>query len=478
MALTDAQIPDALANAWNKIISDGERMSKMRDYHRGKQMFPRPPANVDTTLFDLVKRSTMNLMRLAVNIPSQLSFIDGYSRVDSGVVERDPVEWGVWHKSGFKAQQTNVFRTSLIYGHSFVMVDPATGILRLLTTQNTTAFFADPVNDRVPIYAVTLQKWDAGRNVLVYMDDQHIVRVPYESNLLAWDKNLLYNNDVIVEKHSLGRCPVVRFTCELDDEGRAVGIVESLIPAQDRVNQTVFDLLVTQTYGSFGVRWATGVTGEAVLDENGQQRVDANGFPVYTPMEVSQNRVMMTDNPEARFGTLPATPLGGFIDALDSAVRAFAVLGNIPPHSLLGSMNNLSGETIEAAMGQTSRFTHMLKVSWGESVLALMELVRAAWGIPEPEGSKYQVRWREMSDASIAQTVDALGKAATMLGVPGEALWSRVPGVTDADLMHWRNMRDEQAEAQLFDSTDGANAAARESQQLGLFGVNSDSASV
>ncbi len=47
----------------------------------------------------------------------------------------------------------------------------------------------------------------------------------------------------------------------------------------------------------------------------------------------------------------------------------------------------------------------------------------------------------------MSQAVDALGKAATMLGVPPEALWAKIPGVTRDEVDAWREM------AQANDST-------------------------
>ena len=42
----------------------------------------------------------------------------------------------------------------------------------------------------------------------------------------------------------------------------------------------------------------------------------------------------------------------------------------------------------------------------------------------------------------MAQTVDALGKIAQMLQVPVEALWEKIPGVTDQDVTYWKSIKD------------------------------------
>lgn len=119
-------------------------------------------------------------------------------------------------------------------------------------------------------------------------------------------------------------------------------------------------------------------------------------------------------------------------------------------------------------MGQTNRFVMMLKASWSESIIEVMRLIRAAWGLAEVDGSQYQVRWRDMSDQSMSQIVDALGKASQMLGVPGRGLWSRIPNATAADIQFWESLVDE-AELLESDATDIVSASSREASSIGLF---------
>jgi hypothetical protein len=59
------------------------------------------------------------------------------------------------------------------------------------------------------------------------------------------------------------------------------------------------------------------------------------------------------------------------------------------------------------------------------------------------EDTAAQVVWRDTSARSLAQTVDALGKLVTMLGVPPQELWERVPGVTQTDVERWKKAASE-----------------------------------
>jgi hypothetical protein len=256
----------------------------------------------------------------------------------------------------------------------------------------------------------------------------------------------------------------VRYVCSLDDEGTVRGVIEPAIPVQDRVNQTAFDLLVTQTFSSFKVRWAAGLLGEPVLNADGTFQLDAEGRQVYKPIPVSQARMLSTDDPNAKFGTLDETPLDGFISALEASIKQFAVIGQLPPHALLGNMSNLSAETLVAAMAQTMRFAHVMKTTWGASHQSLLRLTAIDMELGEKATDDYtsEVRWRDMSDNTFAGVIDGLGKAATMLGIPGRALWARVPNATTQEIKEWETLADDQAHEAAYNAADPVAASRRQ----------------
>lgn len=429
------------------------------EYARGNQSDPYIPNYADPTTRELAKRSTLNLMTLAINLPAQISYIDGYSRKN----DLHPAEWQVWKDSNMDAKQTRVFVASLTYGQGFTMLSNMGTDKRridLLSSRDTIAFFEDAINDSVPAYALTI-KSRPGKNkkpgLAVYADAEKVVYLDYDG------KSFKIAPDGI-RPHDLGMTPVVRWPAILDDRGYAKGVVEDLIPAQDRVNQTVYDGLLNQSFGAYGVRWAAGLVGEPVFLPDGSPKLDANGKQVYGPIPVSQSRMLTTDDPSAKFGTMNGTEQKGFIDALDSAIRSFAVTGQLPPHSLLGSMSNLSAETLQALMAQTERFTQMLKSSWGDAALTQMKMVALDMGITESETLRdCEVRWRDMRVNTITATVDALGKASQMLGIPGRGLWSWMPGATDSEISKWERLLDEERlDAVVGDPTSARAALNRE----------------
>ena len=93
-----------------------------------------------------------------------------------------------------------------------------------------------------------------------------------------------------------------------------------------------------------------------------------------------------------------------------------------------------------------STFGTLFRVStFGESHEQLLRAACAAAGDPEGAADfSAEVRWRDSQARAFAATVDGLGKLAQTLGVPAQALWRRVPDVTDQELDDWQRVAAEQ----------------------------------
>lgn len=439
--------------AYKIMMTDKPAYDELNAYHDGRQAEPYIPLHSSQETVELQKRSTLNMMTLAVDIPAQISFVDGFWRKG----DLFPEEWkNAWDRNNMPAKQTQIYKAALKYGQAFVGLENLgndSPDIKLYATRNTVAMFADPVNDIHPVYLFTIKSFaldakNPGR--AVYMDDKQIIH--YDVNKSK--TNMFTPRQGETYKHAMEVCPAVRYVVELDDEGAVRGVIEPLIPLQDSINQSKFNLLANAQFSSFKVRWAAGMVGQPMRDGDGNILYNEDGKIIYRAIEVSPSRLLTTEATDGKFGTLDETPIDGFISSLEAQIRHFAVKGQLPPHSLLGNMSNLSAETLTAAMGQTLRFGHVLKTTWGQTHEALLRLVALDLGIAIEDYSG-EVRWRDMSDTMFAATMDGLGKGVAMLGIPQRAAWSRVPGVTTGDLENWDKEAEKQAERE-------ANAALNE----------------
>ncbi|MFI1799847.1 phage portal protein [Streptomyces sp. NPDC020379] len=452
-----AASPLALARQLLAILHrDGDRLAQIDAYLHGRHADPYMPPQADDEYRLLARRAVSNWMPLLVGTPAQALYVDGH-RPGSGTetpAEPDSAtpEWTHWQRSRLDARQAAVYRGALAYGHAFTVTEKnrvGDIVTKGLSALKTSALFEDPANDDTPYAALTVTAWP--------QDDQ-----PGSARL--WDarreytvtfRSLSDEKSVRVEggrPHGAMECPVTRFAAYVDLEGRTLGVIEPMIALQDRINQTVFDLLLAQSYGSTKVRTVTGMAPPIQRDaETGEPVLDELGNPI--PLRINHNsrRFLFAEDPDVRFGSLDETPLGGFIDSIDMSVRHLSALAQVPPHHLLGQIANLSAEALQAAEVALSRKIAEFRTSFGESWERVFRLAAELSGnLSSSEDYRGEVIWRDMESRSLAQAADALGKLREQLGIPERGLWRRVPGVTQTELEDWEQMReDDDSVAQL-----------------------------
>lgn len=247
-----------------------------------------------------------------------------------------------------------------------------------------------------------------------------------------------------------------------------------MIPVQNRINQTIFDLLVAQTYASTKVRWATGMApplqryakdvyrlaglivevepgaeapvGGELLHSTGDVVLDESGNPIPLPINHNAKRFLFAEDETTKFGSLDETPLGGFIESIDMSIRHLSAISQTPPHHLLGQIANLSAEALLAAETALSRMVEEFRTSFGESWERVDRLaLEMEDGISvDLTDKEAEVIWRDMELKSLAQSADGLGKLSAQLGIPERGLWPRVPGVKQTELDEWDRLHEEE----------------------------------
>jgi len=439
--------PQKLAKRLLAILATDEpRLERIDNYLHGKHDDPYMPSRADDEYRLLAKRSVSNWMPLLVGTPAQALYVDGFRRGLDASSDDDALEWSYWQRSRMDARQAAVYRGALSYGHSFVVVEKIQGRINIrgLSPLRTAALFRDPANDEDPYAVLTVEYWpENGENGLAWMWDG---RYKYPITLRAGD-------DPIVRKglrHGTKGCPVTRFAASVDLEGRTVGVIEPMIPLQNRINQSVFDLLVAQTYGSFVVRTVSGMAPALQLDpETGEPVIDpATGHPIPLPIDYNARRFLFAEDPDAKFGSLDSTPLDGYIASIDMSIRHLASVSQTPPHHLLGQIANISAEALQAAETALSRKVEEFRQVFGEAWERVFRLCAELENdVENAENYSGEIIWRDMETRSLAQSADALGKLADQLGIPKRGLWRRVPNVRQVEINEWERLFDEDSES-------------------------------
>jgi len=172
---------------------------------------------------------------------------------------------------------------------------------------------------------------------------------------------------------------------------------------QDSVNKTKADRHMTQDYGAFPQKWATGWPEE-----------DAAGNPT-PPIDVGRNRMVTTEVAETKFGQWEAAPLDPYSAAKREDVTDIAARTRTPAQYLLGEMSNVNGETLKASeSGLISKVRERMDPI-GEGAEGAMRLARQIAGLPD-DGGRMETIWRnpefrtegEVTDAAIKRVLARL----------------------------------------------------------------------
>ena len=224
-----------------------------------------------------------------------------------------------------------------------------------------------------------------------------------------------------------GEVPVVEFTSRPRTGGAAKSELADAIDIQDRINETIFARVVATLFAAWRQRYAIGLG----IDE------DENGQPI-PPFRPGADRLWIAEEPSVTFGEFSESNLSNFIGAEEADVAHFAAITKTPPNYLTGALVNVSADAIRAAEAGLIAKVRRHQLHFGEAFETLLRLAlgRADAGA----ASTSEVLWRDPENRSEAERVDALTKLSS-IGVPEEALWERVPGVTPQEVARWRGLK-------------------------------------
>jgi hypothetical protein len=229
--------------------------------------------------------------------------------------------------------------------------------------------------------------------------------------------------------NELGEVPIVPFRNRARLLGPGRSEIEGVTDTQDRINETLFQRVMSGQYSAFRQRYATGMDLE--IDPE-------SGLPK-KPFEPGQTELWVNSNPEARFGDFEQTDLSGYLESIAADVQHIAAQTHTPPHYLLGEMVNLAAEALKAAEAGLISKVRRRMVHFGESWEDVFRLAFKVAGDEERSTVvDAEIIWRNPEFRTEGQLVDALVKMST-LGVPRDALWERW-GASPQEIARWKAM--------------------------------------
>ena len=435
-------------NLWPKFEKERDRLERVDRWYRWDHEDPKLPRGATSELKYLLELSKTPWLNLVVTKVAQTLYVDGFrSPSDTDFTQ----VWRTWHANKFNARQVAVHRAALAYGHAYATAFPGVdregprAVLRGVSPRRMLAVYADPAEDDWPMYAIQADPQGRDGWAVRVIDDEAI----YFLNVTTEGEPTYLEYRI----HDTGYPPVVRYANQLDLDGRTPGEVEPLIPLAARIDKTDYDRLLTQHFNSWKIRTVSGLAEFADNEEEANRK----------KLKLRQDDFLVAEDPDTKFGTLDETPLEGFIKAKDSDVETLAALAQVPATALNGKAINISAEALAELRAGLMQKAYERQVSFGESHAQLLRLAAELEGRAElADDVMAEVTWQDMQVRSMAQAADALGKYAQMLGVPPQALWSRIPGVTKTDVDEWKRESLKQAGRDMASALADAARAARQ----------------
>lgn len=436
---------------WPGFLAQREHVIRMDRWMTGEQLTledsrgadmpdggqPYTPRDRDAEYEDLASRSPNQFGRLVVKTLAQTAHVKGAALPGS----QDNVRiWDAWQENRMDSRQIAINRAAAGHGIAYGLALPGrspltgdrTAKMSAFSGKRMAAWYDQDEEDEWPVMALL------GDPVPGAIDGEWTVRL-YDDQVIHYlsCKGLGYETSdwtyISSEVHGLGVTPIVRFGNEFDLDGRAMGEIEPIIPLLRRIDQTTFDRLIVQRFGAWKVRYITGMAKPEDANEEQRQK-----------LALKITDLLISDDPNSKFGTLDETDIKHFIESGDTDLRYLSAVSQTPPHHLLGLSSNLQAEALATAEGGLMRKSADFKMVNGESYEQWLRLAAMIKGYTdEARAFDMQIRWRDMESRSMIQAINALGIAATTLKVPLEMLWERIPDFTDGDVERAKKLVEE-----------------------------------
>lgn len=394
-----------------------------------------------------------NFMGLVVDTHRERLAVQGIRYADSPEADRDA--WAWWQANHLDAESAKLYREALVKGSCYELVWPNDAGEPEVSIESANEVVVESVPGKSWIRLAALKRWlDDDRRLIaeLYLPDgvykfQSRQR-DSDFSMASWTRFVEWERREIDDEpwpvpNRIGIVPIVPFINRPDLVGEGESDIAAVASNQDAINKYRVDAIVASEFASFRQRWAIGldipvdpITGQPV--ETFQAAVDRLWM---VPPPDPETFPDPTKAPEVRFGEFEATDLGPFYASIQGEVQMLGAASRTPYHYLLPQSGQPpSGESLEAAeTGLVKKVTDS-QMTFGEAHEEVFRLNFLWRGDPRGKVTDAEVLWRSARNQSESQLVDALVKLVQSLGIPQEAAWEQLPGVTQQTIRRWRRM--------------------------------------
>jgi SPP1 family phage portal protein len=189
------------------------------------------------------------------------------------------------------------------------------------------------------------------------------------------------------------------------------------IPLTNAINKQVLDMMISSEFAAFPQRVLTGV-------ELPKDPVTNQPHPT-AELKAAISRLWNFENKDAKVTSLETVDLNNYVKPIEMLIQHLAAQTRTPPHYLLSSIVNASGDALKAAeAGLVSKVEKKIldfSDAWEE---AMRLSFKATGDRSKADATDLETIWADPEKKSEAEKVDAAQKLLA-LDVPHEIAWER-----------------------------------------------------
>ena len=391
-----------------RLVNRRSQLKVWDDYYRGKTPRPYVPADRAQEYQSLLDRAKANMMKSVVDMVAERLKILGVTSAQGDLADR---LWDVWQVSGMDARQARLWRTALKTGVGYLtVVRRSDGQIVLRTASPMrTIHEVDPAEPERVTLAATFwgeeQPGDLKGDAPATFCRLFVPGEWIDLKRAGARWRIVTSGEVAPGLVSVR--PVLNLP---DDEGGFASELDGLTEIQDRINQTIADRLMAQTFAAHRQRLIMGWT----PDE------DENGNPIW-PFKPGVNRTWTIEDKDVKAMEFAATDLNPYLMAQQTDQKTLAVTSRRPAPYLLGGENPPSADALQSAeKSGMSAVVGDRKADFGEDIEAGLNMAAVAMGMPADD--RLEVVWADLEPHSEGMRVDAAVKKSGLM-IPFEQIW-------------------------------------------------------
>jgi hypothetical protein len=404
-----------------------EKLDYWWRYYSGDQPMPQGPEDAVLAYLNFQRMSQTNFIQMVVDATVHRAVVMGVNASDG---TQDAASWTRWQANRLDARQAQVYRLALSQSVAYVSVGmhPRREGQALIVAEHPRQTITEESPETGEVISGAKFWYDPvlrRARCNVYLPDRTVRYITKErapgdppvASTQAWGRMADDQWPDGELPHDMGIVPLVPFKSRYDLGEEPEADFARVIPVQDRINLGVLNRMTAERYGAFRQKYVTGFELEAEVDE-------VTGLPVKPkmPFKLAPGELMVTPDPDVKFGEFSQTDLSGYLRSHEADVRAMLLLTHTPGYYYATDLVNLSADAVTALDINHVAKVKQLQAEWGE---AWEDVLRLAALVVDDTADRdsIEVRWqdpRSINPSVLADQAVKLQQAGYPLAVIAE----------------------------------------------------------